>query len=77
MNIAELNTEFRAGHLVKVQCFEQFGEWMLNCKTKDGDYIQVTRQRGGIAHYKTLEAAMNAAKRIGFEKVEVHLDVDE
>lgn len=45
-------------------------EWALHFSNSKASY-QIELQRGGIATFKTLDAAIKVAKRVGFDHVQV------
>lgn len=47
--------------------------WQLQVLTSPKDAAEVERKRGGKRNFKTIDAACNSAKEIGFSVVEVVL----
>jgi hypothetical protein len=47
------------------------GEWVLQLERKDKSTAVISRQRGGVRHFKTIDAAYRTAIKIGFRTISV------
>ena len=47
------------------------GQWVLQLERKDKSIAMVSRQRGGIRYFKTIDAAYRVALKIGFRAISV------
>ena len=79
MELKEMQTAFDAGGLVSVTVVRAVlvGGYMLSVKTKKGSDHPMTSQRDTKGHprgFKTIDAAVANARKIGFTKITVELD---
>jgi hypothetical protein len=79
MELKEMQTAFDAGGLVSVTVFRAplVGGYMLSVKTKKGSEHPMTSQRDTKGHprgFKTIDAAVSNARKIGFTTIAVELD---
>jgi len=79
MELKEMQAAFDAGGLVSVTVFRAplVGGYMLSVKTKKGSDHPMTSQRDTKGHprgFKTIDAAVANARKIGFTKITVELD---
>ena len=74
MNTAEAKIRYQSGYFESCEIsYDEKGNWYLWMipKEEKGELVLLARARGGDAAYKTLDAAFNAAKEIGFETATV------
>lgn len=74
MNTAEAKIRYQSGYFDYAEItYNEQGKWFLWMMPREetGRLVLLARARGGDAEYKTLDAAFNAAKEIGFETVKV------
>ena len=79
MELKEMQTAFDAGGLVSVTVFRAplVGGYMLSVKTKKGSDHPMTSQRDTKGHprgFKTIDAAVSNARKVGFTTISVELD---
>jgi len=79
MELKEMQAAFDAGGLVSVTVFRAplVGGYMLSVKTKRGSDHSMTSQREIKGHprgFKTIDAAVANARKIGFIKIAVNLE---
>jgi hypothetical protein len=49
------------------------GEWMLELQKKDQGAVIISKQRGSLRRFKTIDAACRLAMKIGFRTITVSL----
>jgi hypothetical protein len=79
MELKEMQVAFDAGGLISVTVFRAplVGGYMLSVKTKKGSDHPMTSQRDTKGHprgFKTIDAAVANARKVGFTKITVVLD---
>ena len=79
MELKEMQTAFDAGGLVSVTVVRAplVGGYMLSVKTKKGIEHPMTSQRDTKGHprgFKTIDAAVSNARKIGFTTIAVELE---
>ena len=79
MELKEMQAAFAAGGLVSATVFRAplVGGYMLSVKTKKGSDHPMTSQRDTKGHprgFKTIDAAVANARKVGFTKITVELD---
>ncbi len=76
MELKEMQTAFDAGGLISATVFRAplVGGYMLSVKTKNGRDHPMTSQRDAKGHprgFKTIDAAVANAQKVGFTKITV------
>nr|SHO16070.1 Putative plasmid replication protein RepB [Moritella viscosa] len=76
MELKEMQVAFDAGGLISVTVFRAplVGGYMLSVKTKKGSDHPMTSQRDAKGHprgFKTIDAAVANAQKVGFTKITV------
>lgn len=72
MKIKQLKDAFFFGHLHKAEINPFMGKFVLVVTTVENEKISMELKTGGVRQFSSLQAAINAAAEIGFDKVTIN-----
>jgi len=75
MQLSDIKLLFQNGVLRDAYILPLFGDWTIEITRHAGESITLETQRGAVRHFKTLDAAFEGVKSVGFNRANIRQEM--